>query len=57
MARCPTCKHDTGDPAIEVFECAVCHHVWCPVCGPAKSCPHEGAGEVHAFVLSDDAYL
>ena len=55
MARCPNCRHDTGDPAIEAYECPVCHRVWCDECGPA--CQHAGENEPHAFVLSDDAYL
>jgi len=55
MARCPTCRHDTGDPAIEMYECAQCHRLWCDRCGPG--CRHEQETKVHAFVLSDDAYL
>ena len=57
MARCPTCRHDTGDPSIEMFECAVCHRVWCQSCGTKHGCRHEQAPKVHPFVLSDDAYL
>lgn len=57
MARCPTCRHYTGDPAIEVFECAVCHRVWCEACQRDHACRHDTETKVHAFVLSDDAYL
>ena len=57
MARCPTCRHYTGDPAIEVFECAVCHRVWCEACQRDHACRHDTETQVHAFVLSDDAYL
>ncbi len=55
MARCPTCRHDTGDPTIEMYECAICHRIWCDACGPA--CRHVNQAEPRAFVLSDDAYL
>jgi len=55
MARCPACRHDTGDPAIDVYQCPTCRKVWCDACGP--SCAHAGPDHAWPFVLSDDAYL